>query len=91
MASSKGFYVVHKLKTFKVKIFLKTYCGSILENESNSQEPPFLQKYFNAACNSIFLYFCAAIMDFAIILKCPVFFLLVTHQEKFPPVQYHLC
>ena len=28
------------------------------------------QKSFNAACNNIILHFCAAIMDFFIILKC---------------------
>ena len=28
------------------------------------------QNSFNAACNNIFLHFCAAIIDFFIILKC---------------------
>ena len=32
------------------------------------------QKYFNAACNNIFLHFCEAIMDFFIILKCLLLF-----------------
>ena len=39
------------------------------------------QKSFNAACNNIFLHFCAAIMDFSIILKCSVFFLPIIHKE----------
>ena len=49
------------------------------------------QKSFNAACNSIFLHFWAAIMDFFNILKWSVFFLLKKLQEEFSPVKYHLC
>ena len=48
------------------------------------------QKSFNAACSNTILHFCAAMMGF-FILKCWVFFLLVTLQEKIPPVKYHLC
>ena len=49
------------------------------------------QKSFNAACNYILLHFCATIMHFFIILKCSVFFLLITSQKDFPPAKYRLC
>ena len=49
------------------------------------------QKSFNAVCNNIFLHFSAAIMNFFIILKCSVFFLLRTLSEEFLPVKYYLC
>ena len=49
------------------------------------------KKSFNTACNHTFLHFWAANMDFLIILRCSVFFLLITLQEDFPLVKFHLC
>ena len=48
------------------------------------------QKSFNAACNNIFLHFCACGLLFYYF-EMLVFFLLIKLQEEFCPVIYHLC
>ena len=48
-----------------------------------------IKKLFNASCNRIVLHFYAEIMEFLIILKCLVSFLLITLQEEFPAIFIH--